>query len=95
MDPIVGHWRMLSENLDAHVHGVVPTLGQGGDVDPRLGISPADQQALLRAIDLWWCYAAYAGIPRALLVLAVVALLVASFWAAARAVRSAVAERSA
>lgn len=92
--PIMGHWRMLHENIRAHVHGAVPTLGQGGDVDPRLGISPGDQQALLRAIDLWWCYAVYAGIPRAPLVLAVVALLVGSFWAAARAIRSAAAERS-
>lgn len=93
--PIAGHWRMLIDNSVAHLRGDTPVLGQGGAVDPRLGISPEDQQALLRAIDLWWCYSYYAGIPRAPLVLAVVALLVASFWAVARVVRSAGEERAA
>ena len=93
--PIAGHWRMLMDNGLAHLRGDAPVLGQGGAVDPRLGISAGDQQALLRAIDLWWCYAGYAGIPRAPLVLAVVALIGASFWAAARVVRSAREERAA
>jgi len=92
--PIAGHWRMLIENTASHLRGDAPVLGQGGEVDPRLGISPGDQQALLRAIDVWWCYAAYVGIPRAPLVIAVVALLVGSVWAAARAKRSADRERS-
>ncbi|MEO5988667.1 MAG: hypothetical protein ABIR01_07180, partial [Candidatus Eisenbacteria bacterium] len=93
--PIVGHWRMLIDNGAAHLRGDAPVLAGGGVVDPRLGIPPGDSQALLRAIDLWWCYASYAGIPRAPLVLAVVALLVASLWAAAKAVRSAEEENSA
>lgn len=93
--PIVGHWQLLLDNAAAHFAGDAPVLGQGGAVDPRLGISPGDQQSLLRAIDVWWCYASYAGVPRPPLVLAVLALLVASFWAAARALRSASQERSA
>ena len=79
--PIAGHWRMLSRNLAEHLRGEAPTLGQGGAVDPRTGITPEEQHTLLHALDLWWLYAGYAGIPRAPLAAAALLLLVATGWA--------------
>ncbi len=78
--PIAGHWRMLSRNLGEHVRGEAPTLGQSGVVDPRTGITPGEQQTLLHAIDLWWLYAGYAGLPRAPLGATAVLLLAAAAW---------------
>jgi len=45
--------------------------------EQRIGISAADQSRLLHALDLWWLYAAYAGLPGA--PLAAVATLIAAF----------------
>jgi hypothetical protein len=59
--PIAGHWRMLARNLDEHLHGVRPRLTGPVAPDARLGLSPADQAALLHGLDLWWLYALYAG----------------------------------
>jgi hypothetical protein len=74
--PIVGHWRMLVRNAGDHLNGVLPVIGSGGAPDPRLGISDEDQAALLGALDFWWCYARYAGLP-AVPVLGLLAALLA------------------
>jgi len=87
--PIAGHWRMLARNLGEHLRGEVPALGQKGDVDPRTGITPEEERTLLHAIDVWWLYAGYAGLPKLPLGLAALALLVASIWAWRRAWRAA------
>jgi hypothetical protein len=79
--PIGGHWRMLTRNLGEHLRGEAPVLGRGGEVDPRLGITPEEQHTLLHAIDVWWLYAGYAGIPRLPLLLAALLLLLATGWA--------------
>lgn len=86
--PIAVHWRMLGENAAAHLRGDLPAIGAGGEADPRLGISAADQLALLRAVDFWWLYMRYAGLPGwppALAALALVAAAAAAFAAALRA----------
>ena len=79
--PIRGHWQMLSRNLSEHLRGQAPKLGQGGSIDPRTGITPAEQHTLLHAIDLWWLYAGYAGVARAPLGIAALLLLLATGWA--------------
>ena len=83
--PILVHWRMLSRNVAEHVRGQAPVLGQQGAVDPRTGITPGEERSLLHAIDVWWLYAGYAGIPKLPLALAALALLSASIWAWMRA----------
>jgi len=90
--PLLVHWQLLAENIRAHVRGEAPVLGAGGAVDPRLGISAGDQQALLKAIDVWWLYARYAGLPWPPLVLAALALLAGALAAGAAALRSAAGE---
>lgn len=85
--PIVGHWNMLHRNFAEHVHGEGPTLGVGGDVDARTGLTPGEQQTLLHAIDFWWLYAGYAGIPRLPLLFAAIALAIGAAWAWGRAWR--------
>jgi hypothetical protein len=92
--PIAGHWRMLSRNLGEHLSGDAPTLGQSGAIDPRTGITPGEQQVLLHAIDVWWLYAGYAGLPKAPLYAAAVFLLLASLWAWANVLAAARAERA-
>jgi len=57
-----------------------------------VGISAGDQQALLKAIDVWWLYARYAGLPWPPLVLAALALLAGALAAGAAALRSAAGE---
>ncbi len=95
--PILGHWRMLARNTGEHLRGEMPRLGSlGGDgapADPaaatgpgaataqRVGVSAEDQARLLHALDLWWLYAAYAGLPLA--PLEAVAALLAAFALAA------------
>ena len=74
--PIVGHWRMLSRNLAEHLRGEAPVLGAHGVPDPRTGISVEEQRTLLHAIDVWWLYAGYAGIPRLPLFAAAVLLAI-------------------
>ena len=73
--PIAGHWAMLARNLGEHVQGAVPRITGTIAPDARLGLSPADQAALLHGLDFWWLYALYAGTP-ARPVLAAVLLLV-------------------
>jgi hypothetical protein len=90
--PIAMHWRMLSSDLAAHARGDLPRIGQAGTADPRLGVSVADQQTLVNAIDVWWLYALYAGLPAAPLGVAALALLAASAAAAFAARRAAEAE---
>lgn len=83
--PILGHWSMLSRNLGEHLHGELPRLGGGGTPDPRLGISVEEQGALLHALDFWWLYALYAGLPAAPILGLLVVLLAALGFAAFRA----------
>lgn len=63
--PILGHWKMIARNAGEHLNGDLPKIGAGGTPDPRLGISAEDQSALLHALDFWWLYARYAGLPTA------------------------------
>jgi hypothetical protein len=79
--PIASHWRMLARNVGEHLRGEAPVLGQKGDVDPRTGITHEEEQALLHAIDVWWLYAGYAGIPKLPLGIAAILLLAGSVWA--------------
>jgi hypothetical protein len=81
--PILGHWSMLARNLGEHLDHRAPRLGGGGATDPRLVVSAEDQRRLLHALDYWWLYASYAGVPGLPLVLAVVLLAVAVALAAA------------
>ena len=73
--PIAGHWAMLWRNAGDHLAGDLPRIGAGGTPDPRLGISVEDQRALLGALDFWWTYARYAGIPAVPVLGALAALL--------------------
>lgn len=83
--PILGHWSMLGRNLGEHLQGDFPRLGGGGTPDPRLGISVEEQSALLHALDFWWLYALYAGLPGAPIVALLVVLLAALAYAVLRA----------
>lgn len=78
--PIAGHWALLVEDLRAHVAGDWPRLAAAGG-DARLGVSADDQRALWRGIDLWWLYAAYAGLPFAPLAAAALVLASLGIWA--------------
>ena len=82
--PIAGHWRMLVRNAGEHLAGRAPRLMGGGEPDPRLGLSAADQEALLHALDFWWLYALYAGLPAAPVLGALALLLLLTGWALAR-----------
>lgn len=88
--PIAAHWRMLARNTGEHLRGVAPRLSGGGEVDPRLGVSAADQQQLLHALDFWWAYLGYAGIPRGA-ILGAIGLLLALAGAALILLRRALA----
>lgn len=90
--PIAHHWRMLARNVGAHLAGAAPALGREGAVDPRTGISEGDQVALLGALDVWWLYASYAGLPALPLTVAAIALALAAAWAWARALAAVRAE---
>ena len=68
--PIRGHWRMLARNLGEHVRGEMPRLAAGQTSDSRLGIDAEDQARMLHALDFWWTYALYAGIPKVVVVVA-------------------------
>ncbi len=83
--PILEHWRMLTRNVNEHLHGDLPRLGGGGTPDPRLGITVEEQRALLHALDFWWLYARYAGIGVLPIAALLLALLAALGFAAARA----------
>jgi len=82
--PILGHWRMLVRNAGEHFQRTLPKLGGDGDVDPRLGIGAKDQAALQHALDFWWLYAGYAGVPALPIVGALLVLLGITGWAALR-----------
>src|SRR5262249_28114154 len=86
--PIAGHWRMLARNLGAHLRGDRPTLGQKGEIDPRPGITAEEERTLLHAIDVWWLYAGYAGLPQLPLGIAAAGLLLGAIWAWTRAWRA-------
>jgi hypothetical protein len=86
--PIAGHWTMLVRNLREHAAGEAPVLGTGGSVDPRTGLTPYEQRTLLHAIDVWWLYAGYAGLPKLPLTIAALALALAAWWAWLRAWRA-------
>ena len=88
--PIRGHWRMLTRNLGEHLRGELPRLeagtepAAGGAGESRLAIGAEDQRRLLHALDFWWTYALYAGVPAAAVAAALLALLVATAKALAR-----------
>jgi hypothetical protein len=73
--PILGHWRMMLRNTGEHLRGEWPRLSGGGDRDARIGVSSADQQRLLHALDFWWLYMRYSGLPRLPVALALALLL--------------------
>jgi hypothetical protein len=82
--PILGHWRMLIRNVREHLDRKLPKLAGGGEADPRTGLSPADQEAMLHALDFWWLYMLYAGLPPLPVVAALLFLLLITAWAALR-----------
>lgn len=82
--PILGHWRMLGRNLREHLAHQGPRLSGGGEVDARVGVNAGDQQALLHALDFWWLYLLYAGIPILPVLATLLALLFATAWSALR-----------
>jgi hypothetical protein len=82
--PILGHWRMLIRNTREHLDRTLPRLTGGGEVDPRVGLSAEDQRALLHALDFWWLYALYAGVPPLPVVAAFLVMLSLAGWAALR-----------
>jgi hypothetical protein len=82
--PIAGHWRMLVRNAGEHLARRAPRLSGEGEVDARVGVSTQDQQALLHALDFWWLYAVYAGVPMVPLLAAFVVLLFMTGWSALR-----------
>jgi hypothetical protein len=61
--PIAGHWRMLIRNAGEHLTGRAPRLDLTDPGGSRLGVGEADQARLLHALDLWWLYLGYAGMP--------------------------------
>ena len=82
--PIAGHWRMLARNLREHLAHSAPRLAVAGEVDARLGVSGEDQRALLHALDFWWLYLLYAGMPRMPVLVALLVLVLMAGWSASR-----------
>jgi hypothetical protein len=80
---------------DASVTTGAPTTARdaGAAAEQRIGISAADQSRLLHALDFWWLYAAYAGLPGT--PLAAVSALLAAFGIACAMRASASARREA
>jgi hypothetical protein len=62
--PIAGHWRMLVRNASEHLRGEWPRLSGEGAGDSRLAVGAEDQARLLHALDFWWLYLVYGGLPR-------------------------------
>jgi hypothetical protein len=79
--PITDHWRMLRRNAAEHLTGRAPRIqlgapaGGGEEVSGRTGLTADEERSLLHALDFWWCYAGYAGIPRVVIAAALAALL--------------------
>ncbi len=82
--PMAGHWRMLVRNTREHLARQGPKLSADTEVDARLGVSAEDQRALLHALDFWWLYALYAGVPRVPVLAGLAALLFVTGWSALR-----------
>jgi hypothetical protein len=62
--PIVGHWKMLTDNVSSHLGGDVPDLRPtSGPVQKRVPLSEESKPALLRTLDYWFMYAIYSGFP--------------------------------
>ncbi len=80
--PMAGHWRMLLRNAGEHLRGRAPRLSGTGEPDPRLGVSADDQARLLHALDFWWLYMIYAGLPGWPVMLGPGVLLAVTAWAA-------------
>lgn len=81
--PIADHWKMLARNTRAHVAGDWPTLtlavsesGTSSVESERLAVPAGELPGLTKALDFWWTYAAYAGLPRVPLLLTALLLLV-------------------
>ncbi len=90
--PIARHWSMLSRNVALHLHGQAPRLSGPASNDTRLGLNADEERDLLHALDFWWAYAAYAGLPALPLALAALALVAAGTITLRAAWRSAGAE---
>jgi hypothetical protein len=73
---------MLTRNLSEHARGQVPRLSGRGDVDERVGIGRGDQARMLHALDFWWLYMLYAGLPVWPIALMMVLLLGGAIFAA-------------
>ena len=60
--PAWGHFTMAGRNWGKFLRGEKPTLtiGTGGE---RIPLSGRDQEKLVDALDLWFAYAYYAGVP--------------------------------
>lgn len=83
--PIADHWRMFLRNGAEHLRGEEPRIGgtaTTGEATSRLGIDAADQERLLHAIDFWWLYLGYAGLPKAPVWAAVIVLKILFLFAA-------------
>lgn len=80
--PIAGHWRMVARNGREHLAHRLPRLTGAGEVDARVGVSVEDQQALLHALDFWWFYLLYAGMPSVPVHAALLALVLMTGWSA-------------
>ncbi|MBI1797149.1 MAG: hypothetical protein HY240_06950 [Actinobacteria bacterium] len=79
--PILGHWRMLIRNAREHIAHRAPRLTTRGAVDPRTGLTPDDQRALLHGLDFWWTYAPEVGVPLVPVAAALALLLLLAAWA--------------
>ncbi len=80
--PVAGHWRMLLRNAGEHLRGDIPRIATGAyATDARTPLTQEQATQLLHGLDFWWCYAMYAGLPRAPLALACVALLACAAFA--------------
>jgi hypothetical protein len=82
--PIAGHWRMLIRNAGEHLKGGAPRLELTDPGGSRLGVDAAGQARLLRSLDFWWLYLAYAGFPAAQVAAAALLLLALASFAGTR-----------
>jgi len=90
--PILGHWNMVARNLGEHAHGQIPRLSGRGEIDERVGIGRGDQARMLHALDYWWLYMLYAGLPLWPIVVMMVLLIGGASFAAQKLVAAAQAE---